>query len=351
METFATGCVIEPVPSGVPHLDVFLGASSSELPDNFVVSAYRNAFDENFNPIPGKFKVKSQLAIPSCVGESTAYAKAADEGVEISGRDAYRLAKRKDGTNNVLSWGTSIAAALDAQIDSGVASVSTVPDNTDQSLEKYVSIDDVDADVVADRAKHKTKNYFFVNRNEILATVYRVDRPLVTSSQWYQSDNGMAGNTMRAPMGQSLGGHAFCVIGWRTRNGVKQAIVPNSFSDKWGDNGFFYIPFDGTEMRLGNGYVSVDVPSVLLDVLKKFDGKNVQVMGDPRIWRIEGGVKRHYSDEIVWWSFGNLFGYETYDISFSDLELIPVGKPMDIEQAPWHNRELIRQIRQFYGKM
>lgn len=40
------------------------------------------------------------------------------------------------------------------------------------------------------------------------------------------------------------GGHCLMCVGWKLVNGRKHFIVQNSWSDKWGDKGYCYIPFE-----------------------------------------------------------------------------------------------------------
>ena len=41
--------------------------------------------------------------------------------------------------------------------------------------------------------------------------------------------------------GELLGGHAVKMIGWGVENGTQYWICANSWSEKWGENGFFRI--------------------------------------------------------------------------------------------------------------
>ena len=49
--------------------------------------------------------------------------------------------------------------------------------------------------------------------------------------------------------GKSLGGHAIKVVGWGVEKGQKYWIAANSWSESWGENGFFRIGM--TENRFG----------------------------------------------------------------------------------------------------
>jgi len=358
---YATGCLLAPAPLYIASVESLLGDVA--LPDNFIVPYYRKYFvDENGNYLDPSdprwgfgFPIKNQRAIPSCVGESTSYAKAADEGQEMSGRDAYRLAKRKDGSTDPTSWGTTIWAAIDAQIDTGIASTISVPDTSDESVAAYVSLDDVDTVVENDRAGNKALRGYIVDRALLLQTIFQTEKPVVTSTMWWDGDHDLKpGGLLPAPAGNQQGGHAVCWIGFITVGGRKLAVVPNSWSAAWGNlRGFFLVDVaDANVMnRFGTGYVSVDIAADLADVLTKYDKKNVQVAGDARIYHIEGGKAHHFANEIVFWAFGFLFGQDVVSISADELAAVPIGDDMDITKAPARTTELVRQIRQFYGKL
>ena len=59
---------------------------------------------------------------------------------------------------------------------------------------------------------------------------------------------GFVGN-VNFVAGQSLGGHAIKVVGWGVEKGVKYWIGANSWSETWGENGFFRIGI--TEDKFG----------------------------------------------------------------------------------------------------
>lgn len=348
----ATGCLIEPPPPHLQAVEAILGAAG-DVPDEFIVPFFRPLFDATFKRAGSALRIKNQRGIPSCVGESLSYQKAADEGVEMSGRDNYRLAKRKDGTGDPTSWGTSIWAGLDAQVDWGIAEEAVVPDISDRPIAEYVSLADVTPAVEANRAKHKSKRGYFVPRTEIVATLWQTQRPVVTSCVWYTNDNAIGpSGVMGMPSGTSVGGHAFCVVGVVRRGGVRCLAVLNSWSEAWGDKGVFYIPLDGVLNRLGNGYVSVDMEASLADVLAKFAGKIVKVKGDPRLWSIEGGKRRHFENEAAWWAHGKLFvGTEVFDIGAAELEVIPEGEKLTWANAKdAHLKELVREAAGLWGK-
>lgn len=357
------GCNLTAPPADLQSIEILLGAG--ELPEQYIVPAWRDCFrkqvgtdingvtKEYLEPIPEKIRprILDQGALDSCVGHATSVQKSAQEGVLISPREIFRLAKRLDGYS-LEAFGTSLWAAQDALIRPGAAEDSMVDRNPLMGRAKYLSLDDVTPAVEGNRAAHRSKRAYTVPRNLLKETFFQTGFPIVLSSPWYAQDNAIgADGIMRLPQTTDWLGHAYASIGWLNLlvAGVWRQAYPivNSFGSNWGANGMFYVPIDGTQNRLGNGYVAIDIDTTLADVLARYTGKNVRSGIDH--WKIEAGTRRKYQNELVWWAHGNLFGYEVLDIAPNELELIPLGAEMKIEDAPWEKRELIRQIRASLG--
>lgn len=341
------GLVNEPPGANTASVSVFLGAGAS-LPEQYIVPAYRSWFDDQYNVILANVSIKNQGSKPSCVGQSTGYQKGAAEGVPMSARDIYRRAKRLDGSGDPTSYGTSLSAGQDAVI-LGTAEERLVPEIASMGLAEYVSVDDVTNEVSINRSERRGESTYFVPRTLLQQTLLETELPVVTSTMWYEADNRIDGSGMMGlPQGDAIAGHAIACIGWVKRQGQTCLVFINSWGQWWGHHGLFFLPLAYIN-RLGNGYVGVDMKPKLAELLKKYNGLNVKVKDDPRVYKIVGGEKRQYENEIVFWCFGNLFGHDVFDISKIDLALIPKGAPMNIEEAPYETRELVRQIRQHYN--
>lgn len=340
----ALGCRLEPPTS--PSVEPMLGGAP--LPEQFIVPAWRDCFGASFETLPAVLgpRILDQGQQDSCVGHGTSVQKSAQEGVLISPRDIFRLAKKYDGDPN--GYGTSCGAAQDALVKDGAAEDSLVDRNPNVPRDQYRSVADVTPEVLASRAKHKGRSPYFVPRTLIRQTLIETGIPVVTSSGWYSQDNaiGMDG-MMRLPTSGYIAGHCFAAIGWVTRAGKTCLVMVNSFGAGWGNSGVFYVPLDGTENRLGNAYVTLDVAPDLAAIVAKYEGKDVRSGVDH--WRIQGGKRRRYPNEIVWWAHGRLFGIDVFDIDAGDLAIVPQGPDVTIEESQFKTRELVRQIRQHFG--
>lgn len=347
------GAILSPENESEPRY----GGTDVELPDQYIVPFFRDWFGDRFGLRPENVEewfVQSQGPIPSCIAEACAKQKTAQEGRKVSRRDIYRLAKRLDGTADPTTWGTTLNAGQDAMIDPGPADDELVEDDR-SDINAFVSLDDVNEDVRCSREANKGKSSLRVERTDFIRAMFEYGLPLTTACHWYSADNGIGKDGMMGmPTGNPIGGHSFLCIGWvsKQEEGMGPCLVMvNSFGKGWGDNGLFYVPVKDVINRLTSGRIAIDQPHDLTVLLARYNGKDVQVVGSPDIYRCELGVLRKYPDEITWWAFGNLFGFDTYDMPFLDFQDIPKGKYMDISDAPFRSRELVRQLRQHYGKL
>lgn len=351
-DEYPLGLRMEPSKHKDYSVEAILGADQ-ELPEQYIVDYYRGWFDDDFNVIPEKVgPVRNQGAIDSCVGQASAVQKSAHEGDEMSARDSWRQAKRADGYP-LSAYGTTLVAGQDSLVK-GIATEKTVHEDHTGGRSKYMSVDDVNEQVREEREEHAGKSFYFVGRDRFKQTIFQTKQPIVTGCRWTRNDNNIGRNgadpRMKTPVSDQVGGHAFACIGWIVYEGQECLVMVNSWSRNWGWHGMFLVPTNQVTMRLYMGYVHVDLPQDLGKLLQQYNGKDVSVPGKPEIYRIQNGKKHHYEDEIVWWSFGNLFHYKIYDITEENLNIIPDGGKMDIEDAPFETRELVRQIRGFYGK-
>lgn len=327
-----------------PSAELFLGAV--ELPESYIVPAWRDCFDDDFNPIPEKIRARimDQGRQPSCVGHGTSVQKSAQEGVLISPRDIYRQAKRIDGDPD--GWGTTLAAAQDVLVATGAAEHSLVDPNPNVSSLVYLA-DDYSDEVKENRKAHRGTKPFRVPRTMMRQAMLEYGVPVVTSLMWYPEDNRIGRDgVMMMPSSMNGLGHCVSSIGWTGRLGT---VMVNSFGQDWGADGLFYVKGDVIN-RFGNAYITLDIEHDLALIIAKYEGKDVKVAAKSDHYRIQDGKRRKYPDEITWWAHGRLFGIETFEIGQDELDALPEGDDMSVTEAPFATRELVRQIRQYYGQ-
>lgn len=363
MPEYATGLVNSPAPLGAVNIEPVLG--TADLPENFIVPAFRHWFDDGFSPIMDKVNTMSdgaklarnQRAVDACVGFAFALQKSSVEGKPISPRDFWSRTKALDAERGhpKEAYGASAWAGADSGVN-GIADEALVPgDPGSMDRMLYMTVDETEA-IRASRRVNRGERAYYVTRDNIARAVFETRHPVATHCTWYRRDNaiGRGGNppTMTMPEGDNVGGHMFSIIGRITYGGVPCLVAANSWSETWGWFGMFLIPETDVIDRLGNGYVHVDKDqATLTELLARYNEKDVALMGTPDLYRCELGVLRRYPNEIVWWAHGKLFGIDPVDITREHFDVIPKGPDMSIDEAPFRTRELVRQIRQHFGAL
>lgn len=65
--------------------------------------------------------------------------------------------------------------------------------------------------------------------------------PLAASFTVYADFPTYTSGVYKHTSGQELGGHAVVLLGWGTEDGKDYWLLKNSWTDKWGDKGFFKV--------------------------------------------------------------------------------------------------------------
>ena len=176
-----------------------------ELPEEFI--------------IPYKLKVLYQNNHPACVGFSCAAMKAEKErreqnAVDFDGLWIYRECKKIDGIPNFS--GTFYRSGLKVLQKIGAKPLGALEMEASKfKIGSYVRVNDLSPEGL------KSAIY----QNGVVLTGFRGDR------------KGWKTAYIKPPVKETFG-HAVALIGWNK----KYIIGQNSFGEKWGDKGLFYLP-------------------------------------------------------------------------------------------------------------
>ncbi|MBI4845050.1 MAG: C1 family peptidase [Candidatus Omnitrophica bacterium] len=182
--------------------------------------------------------------------------------VELSPRFVYSECKKIDGMPQ--AEGTTIRAAMQVLEDKGVCRENFWPYQPRQK-------DKAKKNAAADAKKFCIKTYArILNLNELRLSL-ATKGPCVIGVEVFE---GMMGTkTGLVPMPKknenTLGGHAICPVGYDdTKKLVK---FKNSWSDKWGQKGYGFLPYAYIENYMMDAWSSVDIedpnPLTLASVL------------------------------------------------------------------------------------
>lgn len=209
--------------------------------------------------IPQQFEVKDLTPVRdqgqegTCVGFACAVGmkewqekKEHDNFIGLSPRYLYEKAKAADlfpdnKPRCSNGDGTSISTAMDILKGQGVC---------EERLWPYTECQPGSSQAGADTnaTNYKIKAYARLDSLETMKRSLVVNGPFVIGVTVYDNwENPEVKTTGEIPMpsGGVLGGHALCVIGYDDNTQLFK--FKNSWSERWGDKGFGYLPYQYTE--------------------------------------------------------------------------------------------------------
>jgi len=230
-----------------PHSAVFgAPAAAPSLPTHIDLSA-------NF-PVPGNQGTQS-----SCVGWATAYAlKSYQEKVEMdwalntpehlfSPSFIYNQIKQPGG-------GSLPNEALDLAVHSGVATLATMP---------YINSDDQSqpsAEAIAEAGHYKASSWAALGTVQDIKATLANRNPVVIGITVYPQLQQLQGvnSVYNNYSGSSLGGHAITIVGYDDERFGGAFKVINSWGTDWGDNGYFWLPYNNSVIQVSYSLTDAD---------------------------------------------------------------------------------------------
>jgi C1A family cysteine protease len=188
--------------------------------------------------------IRSQGACGSCVAfatsaavEGTLRVQSGDAGLELDLSEAYlfycKAASEGRNCGPGPQGGWQPAKALDVFKDGGVPDESCFPYTSGDQACAVSSDWEGKAATIADWRKLNTP----AEMKEWLPT----RGPIVASMAAYEDLRHYAGGVYSHVVGELLGGHCICVVGYDDEQSFW--IVKNSWGDIWGEGGFFRIAY------------------------------------------------------------------------------------------------------------
>ncbi|MEK7578858.1 MAG: C1 family peptidase [Patescibacteria group bacterium] len=270
-------------------------------------------------------EIKNQAGQNTCVTESISCQKEPDEGMLLDPQD---LAIFLRSTGDMSSKGTSLSAAQSALQTRGVAEKGYLPNKYNTWWEDFSNPKLMTEEIKQNAAIHKSKSYY---------KTYSLDKVLE------ELDNNRIGHTgltwktgygenypyiLEPNLGSNIFGHAFAAIGYNMNyNGEKVLIFQNSFGKDWGDSGKFYLRFKDFSILKWGVYFNSDLDKDKIGWLSIHQAQAVKELGGPKIYLIQGEVKRHIPNEVILHLLGRTTTFlEDKENILSDIkEADPVG--------------------------
>jgi len=312
---------------------------------NFKIgSIWGRLFGDAYEPknkvkINQTLSIKDQKNLNTCVYNGTCVTKEPDEKVVLSVKSMVRYARRK-GYLSGNGW-SKVDAGMRVLKEFGAMQEKDMPDTGHYNWETY-SVGELD---FVKAEKHKINSYWeYENRGQVLRALDE-GRILGTAMNWYSGFNQSGG--FKAPwlitraLGYSVGGHFIAIIGYDMNyQGIPSYIIQNSYSEKWGDNGKFYVSMEYMDKQIfgWNGlgvFGHLDIGADYGAFLNKYDGKNVKAFNNSGIFHIQNGTKKGYPNWATFLAWdGNVRGFITLNEEESKvLDKVKNGDLMDITKS------------------
>ena len=194
--------------------------------------------------------VEDQLHLGSCVGQAVVGAyelllNKADRKkfVDLSRLFVYYNARLLDNAVDE-DVGAYVRDGIKAVNKYGVCSEMSWP----YLIERFAHTPSVQS--YEDAQRRLIKKYYRIETIKDIVDALNADNPVVTSMNVYDSfyELDYPGKTI-LPMPKAsenlIGGHAVTFVGYNLPK--KLFLARNSFGEDWGDNGYFWVPFDYAE--------------------------------------------------------------------------------------------------------
>lgn len=282
---------------------------------------------------------QQQLNICVCVSICTMLERKL--GVKLSPSFLASLAVQKGIMN---AGGTSIQSVLQLVQDVGVAEESVCPSDYSQSFQDFSSPSKLTHDAIQNAALHKIKSYWQAGDLDAVLQQLDQDNGGVGGVLWYDGynqSNGFSSPWIINPQsGNPTEGHALYEIAGYDLNyqGHKVLIIQNSWGANWGDNGCFYVKFeDWSKFQTYGVYHVMDIEKDIASWLSLNAGKAVLEQGGPKVYVIQGNVKRWISTDNGGETLMEILGFLPSDLIHDDqnmLAQVAQGSDMSINDVP-----------------
>lgn len=196
----------------------------------------------------------------SCVGWATAYAlKSFHEKIEIgwalnTADHLFSPAFVYNQINGGRDQGAYIFHALDLAVNKGIATLRQMPySDTDHLTQPS-------AEAFAEAAMFKSAEWYRINDTSQIKAALVNRNPVVAGITVYQQLMDLQGNdsVYNTRSGQDYGGHAVTIVGYDDNRYGGAFKVINSWSRNWGDDGYFWMPYNFAQGILSEAYVLLD---------------------------------------------------------------------------------------------
>lgn len=167
-------------------------------------------------------------------------------------------------------------------------------------------------EAVENALSHRCQSYAQVDGKKAFLKFLDEKNFLHTGMPWYHEYNmrgGFSGPWIIDRPGNTLvGGHAFEVAGYvkNYKNLGLHVRLQNSYTEGWGDRGYFYMPIDFALKFLYSRWIMLDIPVETARFLQDFNGRYVRATNSKAVYWIIDGKKQAFPDWLTFLAYGGL---------------------------------------------
>lgn len=200
--------------------------------------------------------VKDQGDELTCVGFAASAMKEWQERMELGGKElklsprfVYEHARKIDDIPDEMG-GTNLRSAMKILRKQGICTEELWPYTGEASENIYSEAD-----------KYRIASYGKIPSIMDKRSALITNGPFVVGVEvfdtWYSAEVEEKGVIPDVNGDENMGGHAICVVGYDDKNRLFK--FRNSWSERWGDGGYGYIPYDYMEKHSWDAWTSVDI--------------------------------------------------------------------------------------------
>lgn len=280
--------------------------------------------------------VEHQKSSDFCVSFATTTHKEKQEGKQLSPAGLQNIIKNRIDGNQ--AWGTSLQSAMKALVKYGCPTEADFPFKWNKGRNWLLDASHTNS-LINKAAPYKSETYFKVDMNPNTFINYRsamitYNECIVSGLKWNTAyDKIGSDGILPEPTGRATYGHAILIVGQKNINGKLYLDCLNSYGESFGDKGHFYVNKDLAARILYYGFISLDIERPLAEILEKYNGRAVKSDKTVDVFLIQDGKRRLFKNEWYCWAFGIKLWEDIIEIPKSELEKIPKGDPIKIDEG------------------
>lgn len=194
-----------------------------------------------------KYTIISKQYYGTCTSHSASGADESQEGKEYKGKtklaNKFVYLKTKQISSLYNDEGDYLRNGLKALEKFGVPLNTEFPDEKMSNWNEYVHTK-IPSNIEESAMKHKIDGYVRIGKKleDFMSGMWTAQSQVPTGMMWYESYRNVNKDGYLPPAsGKQVGGHAIraSIIDFKE----EKVWFPNSWGNRWGRNGYFYIPF------------------------------------------------------------------------------------------------------------